>query len=51
MHGESAPATRSEGERYDRSRDHLPGLIVYFGPYLLWGTLGALAGLLFLLSS
>ena len=51
MRGEPAPAAESDGERYERSRDHLPGLIVYFGPYVLWGALGALVGALFLLGS
>ena len=51
MHGPSMqPATKVEGERYDRSQDNMARLIVYFGPYVLWGSLGALMGLLFLLS-
>jgi hypothetical protein len=37
------------GERYQRSDDNIAALIVYFGPYLLWGTLGTLVGGLFLL--
>lgn len=32
------------GERYERSQDNVARLIVYFGPYLLWGTVGALVG-------
>jgi hypothetical protein len=32
------------GERYERSQDNLARLLVYFGPYLLWGTVGALVG-------
>lgn len=51
MHGSSMPeTTRPEGERYDRSRDNVARLIVYFGPYILWGFLGVLVGMLFLLS-
>ena len=51
MHGPSMqPATKVEGERYDRSQDNMARLIVYFGPYVLWGSLGALMGMLFLLS-
>ncbi len=55
MHGPSMPGiepetTRAEGERYDRSQDNAARLIVYFGPYVLWGSLGALVGMLFLLS-
>ena len=53
MHGPSMPpATKVEveGERYDRAQDNMARLIVYFGPYVLWGTLGALMGLLFLMS-
>ena len=37
------------GERYQRSQDNVARLIVYFGPYLLWGTLGAVLGGLVLL--
>lgn len=33
-----------QGERYERSQDNVARLIVYFGPYLLWGTVGALVG-------
>ena len=51
MHGQPMQsATKVEGERYDRSQDNMARLIVYFGPYVLWGTLGALMGLLFLFS-
>lgn len=51
MHGPSMqPATKVEGERYERSRDNMARLIVYFGPYVLWGSLGALMGMLFLFS-
>lgn len=41
---------QGQGERYEHSDDNMARFIVYFGPYLLWGTLGALAGgfLLFL---
>ena len=39
-----------EGERYERSHDNMARLIVYFGPYLLWGTLGALVGGILLFS-
>ena len=39
-----------QGERYDRSQDNAARLIVLFGPYVLWGSLGAMVGLLFLLS-
>lgn len=35
---------QGHGERYERSDDNMARMIVYFGPYLLWGTLGALAG-------
>lgn len=49
MHGPSMPpSTRIEGERYERSQDNVARLIVYFGPYVLWGTLGAMVGALFL---
>jgi hypothetical protein len=44
------PVTKVEGERYDRSQDNVARMIVYFGPYVLWGSLGALVGMLFLLS-
>lgn len=43
-------SARVEGERYDRSQDNAARLIVFFGPYVLWGSLGALVGILFLLS-
>lgn len=33
-----------QGERYERSQDNAARLIVYFGPYLLWGIVGALVG-------
>ena len=36
-------------QRYERSDDNLARLIVYFGPYFLWGAMGALLGGLFLL--
>ena len=39
-----------EGERYDRAQDNAARMIVFFGPYVLWGSLGALVGALFLLS-
>ena len=32
------------GERYERSHDNGARLLVYFGPYLLWGVVGALVG-------
>jgi hypothetical protein len=35
---------QGHGERYEHSDDNMARLIVYFGPYLLWGTLGALTG-------
>ena len=39
-----------QGERYERSQDNTARLIVYFGPYLLWGTVGAVVGGLMLLA-
>lgn len=39
-----------EGERYDSAQDNLARFVVYFGPYILWGSLGAMAGVIFLLS-
>jgi len=51
MHGRTMPpSAKVEGERYDRSQDNVARLIVFFGPYVLWGSLGALMGMLFLLS-
>lgn len=43
-------STHGQGERYERSHDNVARLIVYFGPYLLWGTLGALLGFVFLVA-
>lgn len=40
-----------EGERYDSAQDNLARFVVYFGPYILWGSLGAMAGMILLLSS
>ncbi len=39
-----------EGRRYSIAEDNAARFVVYFGPYILWGSIGALAGLLFLLS-
>ena len=51
MHGPAMPpVTKVEGERYERSHDNAARMIVYLGPYVLWGSLGALMGMLFLLS-
>ena len=59
MHGPSMPESMSrtieqplqvEGERYDHAQDNLARMIVFFGPYVLWGSLGGLVGMLFLLS-
>ena len=39
------------GERYDSAQDNLARFIVYFGPYILWGSLGAAAGVVLLIAS
>ncbi|HEY5644890.1 MAG TPA: hypothetical protein VIS76_03015 [Pseudomonadales bacterium] len=39
-----------EGERYDSAQDNVARFVVYFGPYLFWGSLGAVAGMIFLLT-
>lgn len=46
QHGQLKP----HQQRYERSDDNLARLIVYFGPYVLWGAMGVLLGGLFLLS-
>ena len=45
------PAYGSQaGERYDSAQDNLARFVVYFGPYILWGSLGAMAGVIFLIA-
>ena len=49
VHRDPEPV-RIDGDRYDSSQDNLARFVVYFGPYILWGSLGAVAGIIFLLS-
>lgn len=59
MQGRSAPEpvrapiqanSAQAGERYDSAQDNLARFVVYFGPYILWGSLGAMAGVIFLIA-
>ncbi|MGD8418143.1 MAG: hypothetical protein PVH91_13880 [Pseudomonadales bacterium] len=47
MQGGSVPEPE---RRYLSSQDNAARFIVYYGPYLFWGSLGALLGLLFLIA-
>jgi len=48
--GEGPCPGSSEGRWYARSEDNAARFVVYFGPYILWGSMGVLAGLLLLFS-
>ena len=50
MEGEPHRSSQ-DGERYDSAQDNLARFVVFFGPYILWGTLGALAGMIVLFST
>lgn len=51
IRSDTEPAYGSQsGERYDSAQDNAARFVVYFGPYILWGSLGALAGLIFLVA-
>jgi hypothetical protein len=38
-------------ERYSRSHDAVAKVIAFLSPYLFWGTLGALVGVILLINS